>query len=129
MQISWARTRPIGSGLPERVLFESDTIRVIEEASRMFREFAPLEDYEVAGFVLASERGVTEPEGNIRLDAFIDGKMHRVTVQLGSADYSVALRAHDERGFVTCTGDLIKQGRGYRLENPHQFKVLSTDQS
>jgi len=127
MQISWARTRPIDSGLPERVRFESDTVRVIEEASRMFREFAPLEDYEVAGFVLASERGATDPEGNIRLDAYIDGGMHRVTVQLGPEDYSAALKAHDERKFVTFTGDLVKQGRGYRLQNPHHFKVLKTE--
>jgi hypothetical protein len=127
MQISWSRTRPVSPTIPARVLFGSDTIQVVEEAARMFREVAPSEDCEVTGFVLASDRGVEEVEGDIKLDAYVDGKFHRVSIPLGPAEYSVALRAHDERRVVTCIGDLVKQGRGYRLQNPHHFKILSTE--
>jgi hypothetical protein len=100
---------------------------VIEEAARVFREVAPVEDCEVTGFVLASGRGVDAIEGDITLDAYVDGKLHRVIIPLGPSDYSLALRAHDDRRIVTCVGDLMKQGRGYRLQNPRYFKIISTD--
>lgn len=127
MQISWSTTRPAGSSTPNRVLFGSDTIQVIEEASRIFREVAPSEDCEVTGFVLASDRPPDAVEGDIRLDAIVDGKIHRVSISLAPAEYSLALKAHDERKIVTCVGDLIKQGRGYRLQNPRHFKVVSAE--
>ena len=127
MQISWSRTRPVGQSVSDRVVFGMDTIQVVEEAARLFREVAPVEDCEVTGFVLASDRGVDAVEGDIKLDAYVDGKIHRVSIPLGPAEYRIALKAHDERRIVTCVGDLIKQGRGYRLQNPHHFKVLSTE--
>jgi hypothetical protein len=127
MQISWARTRPLARPLHDRVVFESDTIPVIEEAARVFRDVAPVEDCEVAGFVVGTGREVTETKGDITLDAFVDGSMHRVVITLGPEDYSRALKAHDERKVVTCAGDLIKQGRGFRLQSPRYFKILDPD--
>jgi hypothetical protein len=127
MQISWARTRPISAPLHTRVVFESDTIPVIQEAARVFREVAPIEDVEVAGFVVGTGREITESQGDITLDALLDGSMHRIVISLGPEDYSLALKAHDERRVVMCVGDLAKQGRGFRLQNPRYFKMLDPD--
>jgi hypothetical protein len=127
MQVSWARIRPIAAPPHTRVIFESDTIPFIAEAARVFREVAPIEDAELAGFVVGTGREVNEIQGDITLDALVDGSMHRVSITLSPEDYSLALRAHDERKVVTCVGELIKQGRGYRLRNPRQLQMLDTD--
>jgi len=129
LQVSWARTRPLSSPQFSRVVFESDTIPVIAEAARVFREVAPIEDAEVAGFVVGTGREITEIKGDITLAALVDGNMHRVQITLSPENYSIALRAHDERKVVTCVGELIKQGRGYRLQNPRLFQVLDSDQN
>ncbi len=127
LTMSWSRTRPVASTFQNQVRLESDAIPVIEEAARVFREVAPLEDYEVTGFVRASDRPFDAVQGDITLDALVDGKFHRVTIPLTPSDYSLALKAHDVRKIVTCTGELIKQGRGYRLQNPRYFRVLDTE--
>jgi hypothetical protein len=129
LAMSWSRTRPTSTGFAARnqVQFSNDAIPVIEEAARVFRSVAPQEDYDVTGFVRKSERHVEEAQGDITLDAFVDDKLHSVVVRLPENEYSLALSAHDERKVVTCTGELIKQGRGYRLQNPRHFRILETE--
>jgi hypothetical protein len=126
-QITWSRSRPVSGDMPGRVRFGEDAVHVIEEAARVFREVAPVEDCEVTGFVLASDRGVDDVEGDIRLDAFVEGYLRRVTIALGPKDYSVALRAHDQRRVVACVGDLIRQGRGYRLQSARHFRIVAAE--
>ena len=57
----------------------------------------------------------------------IDGRMRKIVVRLGPETYSEAVRAHDERRTVKCMGDLVKDGRGYRLESARHFHILEAD--
>ena len=62
---SWSRSRPIEpSTVEDRVAFSPDSMPVIEEAARLFRETTPREDFELRGPVVKLERA----EGG-RLDA------------------------------------------------------------
>jgi hypothetical protein len=127
VQVSWSRTRPVGGRIPSRVVLGNDSIPIIEEAARRFREIAPLEDVEIEGFVTRLDRGRDASEGDVTIEASLEGKLRRIALQLGTETYSLAVQAHDERRPVRCTGDLAKEGRGYRLKDPRHFEIPLRD--
>jgi hypothetical protein len=127
VQVSWSRSRPVEVKVPARVLLGSDSIPIIEEASRWFRETAPFEDFEVEGFVIRLDRGPTATEGDVTVTGIVDGQMRKIVVRFGAETYIEAVRAHKDRRTVKCVGDLVKEGRGYRLQNPRHFQVLAPD--
>lgn len=126
IQVSWSRTRPIG--MPTQMLLGSDSMPIIEEAARHFREKTPIEDFDVEGFVTGLARGPLAVEGDITIEGIINDHMQRIIIRLGEDTYSDAVRAHDNRLKVTCTGELVKEGRGHRLQNPRHFEVITDDE-
>ena len=125
IQVSWSRTRPIDPETPSRVVLGNDSIPIIGEAARQFREIAPLEDAEIEGFVTRLDRGREAKEGDVTIEAGVEGKLRRIVLRLGTETYSQAVQAHDERRPVRCTGELVKEGRGYRLKDPRHFEFSS----
>lgn len=128
VQVSWSRTRPMSpeTATPSRVVLGNDSIPIIEEAARLFREFTPLEDVEIEGFVTRLHRGRKAKEGEVTVEASVEGKLRQITLKLGT-EYSQAAQAHDKRRPVRCTGELVKEGRGYRLVDPRHFEFLTRD--
>ena len=124
VSVAWSRTRATGPGVPSRIVLGSDTIPLIQEAARRFKETAPLDDVELQGFVTRLSRGPADVSGEITLEGPIEGELRRVAVELTDKGvYALAVRAHEQRGRVACEGDLVKQGRGYRLQNPRHFRL------
>lgn len=128
IQVSWSRSRPVDEGMPTRVFLASDTMPIIQEAARQFREAGPFEDVEVEGVVTRLDRGPDAVEGEVTIYGNIEGQFRRMTLKLEGEKYSKAVQAHDLRQTVKCAGDLVKEGRGYRLQNPRRFEVLSGDE-
>jgi len=128
IQVSWSRTRPVGGKTPSRVVLGNDSIQFIEEAARQFREIAPFEDVEIEGFVTRLDRDREATEGDVTIEASLEGNLRRIVLRLGTEAYSRAIQAHDERRPVRCTGDLVKEGRGYRLREPRHFGILPLDE-
>jgi hypothetical protein len=122
IQISWSRTRPVDDKIRSRVILGNDSIPIIKEAARLFREFAPLEDVEIEGFVTRLDRGREAQEGDVTIEASLEGKLRRIALRLSAETYTRAVQAHDERRPVRCTGELVKEGRGYRLNDPRHFE-------
>lgn len=127
IQVAWSRTLSIDSAIPTRVLLGSDSIPWIEQAARQFRETAPIDDVDVVGIVTTLDRDPKAVEGEIWIIGLVEGQTRRVVVRLGYRDYNEAISAHADRRAVRCTGELMKEGRGYRLLNPRHFEVLSGD--
>jgi hypothetical protein len=127
IQVSWSRSRPVEGKAPARVRFGSDSIPIIEEAGRRFRDTASLEDFEVEGFVTRLDRGPKATDGDVTITGIVDGQMRKIVVRLGTDTYSEAVRAHKDRRTVKCTGDLVKEGRAYRLQDPRHFQVMALD--
>jgi len=123
IQVSWSRTRPAGRETPSRVFLGSDSIPIIEEAARRFREIAPLEDFEIEGVVTRLDRDPHATEGDVTVTGSVEGQLRRIVLRLGPETYSLAVQAHDERRPVRCTGELVKEGRGYRLKDPRHFEL------
>lgn len=129
IQISWSRTRPIDTQTVGRVLLTSDTMPLIEEAARRFRETAPSDDAEIVGNVTALARDEKATDGDVTIRGIVEGEIRSVKVTLGEDDYRQAVQGHRDRQVVTCIGDLAKEGRGYRLRNPRNFTIDREDTS
>jgi hypothetical protein len=129
VQVSWSRTRPVENTMPARVQFGSDSIPIIAEAARHFRDTAPIEDFEVEGFVTRLNREPSATEGDVTVDGIVEGHMRRIGMRLEPSSYSEAVRAHDDRIKVKCTGELIKEGRSHRLQSPRHFEVITDEES
>jgi hypothetical protein len=124
IQVSWSRTRPVDEATPVRVMLDSDSIPLIEEAARQFRETASTDDFEVDGVVTRLDRSPAATEGDVTITGHLEGQMRRVTLRLSEDTYRHAIQAHEERRPVRCTGELVREGHGYRLLNPRRFEVL-----
>jgi hypothetical protein len=124
VQVSWSRTRPIDEATPVRVMLDSDSIPLIEEAARQFRETTSTDDFEVEGTVTRLDRGPAATEGDVTITGYVEGQMRRVSLRLEEATYRQAIQAHEERRPVRCTGELVREGHGYRLQNPRHFEML-----
>lgn len=123
LQFSWSPGRAVPAPVPRRVEFTADAIPVLQEASRIFRERAPRPDFELVGILseLASE--APQQGGTASIKGLVDGALRKVRVELGGADYTVAIRAHEQRAIVACEGELTREGRTFVLRNVRQFLV------
>ena len=124
ISIAWSRTRQPASSVPSRIFLGSDSIPLIQEAARLFKDVAPVEDVEMQGFVTRLARDPSERSGEVTLEGLLDGQLRRAIVELGEGIYSQAVHAHEQRQRVACTGDLVKERGGFRLQNPRHFRVI-----
>lgn len=129
VHLSWSRSRPMNDPLPVRIFLPTDAIPVIDEAGRILRGTSPLEDYEVEGWVVALDRPTGEEVGVVTIIGFVDERPHRIRLQLRDPEYHFAIRAHEGRIPVFCIGDLVKEGRSFTLQNPHQFRLIQESES
>ncbi len=127
VRVAWSRARPRSDAAPSRVFLGSDTIPLIQEAARLFRDTEPVEDIEIEGFVTRLARRPDQGPGEITLEGLVDGDLRRAGVELPEAAYSLAVQAHELRQRVTCSGDLVKERGGFRLENPRHFRLLDVE--
>jgi hypothetical protein len=113
IRIAWSRTRPVTNSVPSRVFLGSDSMPLIQEAARLFKDTAPVEDVELQGFVTRLARGPTETRGEVTLEGLLDGQLRRAIVELGEGIYAQAVQAHEQRQRVACAGDLVKERGGF----------------
>jgi hypothetical protein len=75
IRIAWSRTRPAANTVPSRIFLGSDSMLLIQEAARLFKETAPLDDIEIQGFVTRLARGPREPSGEVTLEGLVDDQL------------------------------------------------------
>ena len=130
VSVAWSPARTVNQGVPSRIILGSDTIPLIQEAARLFKDTAPVDDIELQGFVTRLSRGPSDESGEITLEGPVDGELRRVAVELTDKKvYALAVRAHEHRARVGCLGNLIRQGQGrsFRLQNPRYLRLLEAD--
>ena len=121
--IAWSPSRMVAAETPHRIRLQGDAIPLIEEAGRLFRETSPVDDFELQGAVIGLHRLEGAPIGRIPVSGFVHSQARKVLMDLAEPDYSKAIAAHEQEAIVICTGELVKQGRSYRLQNPRQFRL------
>lgn len=127
--ISWSPNRAVAPSTPARVTLPADTIPLIREAARLFRETGPVEDFELQGGVVGLFRPEGAAIGRVTVAGFIENHARKVLIELAEPDYSTAIRAHKEEAIVLCTGELVKDGRSFRLLNPRRFRMLGENET
>jgi hypothetical protein len=127
INFSWSRTRPVSESVPNRIVFGDDAMLVIGEAGRLLLATAPQEDFELHGMVFRLERAGDAEIGNIVVLGFIDEQPRKISLELGPKDYDLAVLAHRDRLPIVCSGDLVKEGRMFSLQNPRHFAIEQDD--
>lgn len=121
----WSPMRRLPPGVqpPTRIQLSSDALATLAEVARELRGRADYEDFELSGFVTSLNREQDQGEGQVTITGLMDGGLKKVVVDLDRNSYLKALRAHAERLSVACVGDLVRDGRSFRLVNPRDFDV------
>lgn len=118
-RFSWSAARPIETEVRKHVRFSADRIPLIREAAKLMQERSPIKDFELEGVVVKLDRPPGQETGRVTVLGLVDGRPKRVTLSLGDPFYHWALDAHDRERTLHCVGTLVREGRGYQLQNAH----------
>ncbi len=127
VSVSWSRSRPVDGPAVSTIKLGSDYFPLLKEASRLFKETAPRDEFSLLGLVVKLDRALGAGSGEVTVSTLIDERPRRVVLELADADYKEAIRAHRETMPISCTGELIKEGKLFRLRNPRQFETLTAE--
>jgi hypothetical protein len=127
LSVAWAQNRPAPNDTPSRTLITSDVIPTLAEAARVFRARDTLEAYQVRGPVVKLERPDGQSSGHVTILALVEGATRKVVVTLSEADYNQATEAHQNYRSVKVAGDIVREGRSFRLKSPSGFDVVDDE--
>jgi hypothetical protein len=125
VSVTWARTRPA----PEA----RRTIEFSKTEAEVYREapdyFGSKSRVQMKGFKAISSAliAVTKEQGVVTLKTFLDGQPISIKTELPPAMYSTALEVHDAKSAISITGDLVRKGHRWWLENPRDIVQLIDD--
>ena len=100
---------------------------IVQEAARLFRETAPQEGVEVIGSVNKLEHQ-SDTRGRVTIYGSVEGVPRTVVTELSEAEHSLAVRAYEGRLPITCSGELVREGRSWTLKNPRGVRLLSGEE-
>lgn len=124
LSMSWSLGRRSPVAIPCHIRFNSDAIPLIREAARVFKETSPREEFELDGFVMRLSKEKTSEEATIH--AVVDGRSTKILTKLSSDDRQKALQAYDKQIPIRGTGELVRRGNVYHLENLRGFSLHRT---
>ncbi|GAB4385415.1 MAG: hypothetical protein Kow0022_11180 [Phycisphaerales bacterium] len=124
---SWSRARPARAEQVSEVVIAHDRVPFVREAARLLRERAPIDGFELEGPVVKLERSEGAVTGFVTVYALVEDCPRRVRIELPEVEYNQAISAHRDGLDIRCSGRLVREGRGYTLENPVGFVVQAQD--
>ena len=125
VSIRWSLTQP-GVGEPTLRLAREDAQSLTEAAHRL-AEVEPLPDVAVQGHITNLKEEPKAFDGVTTIDALVEGKMRRVFVTFAKDDAAIRdalIDAFRYRKRISFTGQLSREGRRLKLENPRDLAVL-----
>jgi len=126
---TWAATRPADASAPREASIPADRLPLLAEAARQFRASAPQEAVEVRGLVVRLQKETSDgpPAGPVTVHGLVDGVLRKVVVTLPETEHRAATDAYNRSATVVCTGDLVRNGSLYTLQNPRGFAILADE--
>ena len=128
ISMAWSKSRGPANHLPRKITIEPDSFPLIEEAARIFREIEPQDDFQLVGFIGQLRRPETDPIGRVVITGLVDDQARKVAVDLPAPQYTIAVDAHDRRKTISCTGELVKEGRSYSLLSPRDLRIIEDEE-
>lgn len=128
ISMSWSRSRPIPEQIQTVVSFSTDSLPIIEEAARIFKENSYQEEFDLIGHIIGLRRETELESGNVLIVGAVEGRARKVSITLDDKLYNMAIRAHENRSIIRVEGDLVKSGNQYRMLLPRHFQILNEDE-
>jgi hypothetical protein len=109
--------------LEVRFVIAREDASVLQDAAEFLKRAEARPRVTIIGQVVRLEREGDEPDGTIGIRGRLEDQDEErmVVVPLRPQDYERALRAHDRRLEVTCSGVLEHRGTHFRLGEPIEF--------
>lgn len=120
---SWSTSRPVDRAIPPRLTFSKNEAPVLRAAARFLKERAPVAGFELTGQITKLETSGIALGGNVTVAGLVDDSVRQVQFFAGPDDYQRAIEAHRHERIVSVEGELVKEGRSFRLNNPRLFSV------
>ncbi|HWO25767.1 MAG TPA: hypothetical protein VNO30_43825 [Kofleriaceae bacterium] len=124
LSFSWAPSRPIQGAAPSRLAFSRTDAEILRAAARYLKERAPMVGFELSGVVTRLQSAAPTVGGEVTIAGLVDGGIRQVFVSLAGDDYQRAVQAHHQELEVSVEGELVREGRSYRLGNPRMFAIV-----
>lgn len=125
LSVSWALTRPVDDfDLNRSTILTEMMIPTLREVARSFRARDILENYEVYGPVVKLERAEGSSIGMVTVTSNVEGAVKRVVMSLSEREYEMATNAHKSYRDIKVFGNIVRQGRLLRLQNPSNFAIV-----
>lgn len=123
---SWAPTRGAPPNVRNVYRLTPDAMPYLEEASRAFRRAPELEGVDVIGFVHKLQRNDEDERrrSEVTIVGTADGEPRSVVATLEDDLETLAIRAYEELLKIACVGELVRDGRSYRLRNPREVRIV-----
>jgi len=125
MAFSWSPSRPAVRSIPSRLVFSKNDASVLRAAAKFLKERAPVTSFELIGQVVKLEALALAQGGNVTVAGLVDDAVRQVQFAADAGDYQRAIEAHQHERIVSVEGELVKDGRSFRLSNPRMFSVAS----
>lgn len=123
LSLTWAQSRK--APLPRSSFkFGLEDGRILNEAARLLKDKAPRPDEDLTGFVTKLSRSESRVPGTITIKAIVDDRMTSITTELPEDMYAEATVAHADRNTISISGDLVREGQRWKLNNPRDLTVL-----
>ena len=124
VRISWALVRPAPT-VERQFRFSRDMARVLASAAQEFRRNEPKLDERLEGFVIHLDRAPEQTSGSATLRVLLDGRARRLRATFEPREYSLVVKAHDDKLLVSIEGDIFPSGQRWELRNPRNLRLLA----
>lgn len=119
LSFSWAPAVPQLNDVESTIIFGHEETRRLESARDQLRAKPSIVQDSITGQVVRLERGADKDEGVVMIAGVTgEGKTRNVRLNLTGSDYAAAVRSHERRTPVTCSGQIERKGVGYWMRNP-----------
>ena len=125
LRFSWSPCRPLQRELPAQLRFAKHEAGVLRAASKYLKDRAPMSGFELVGQIVKLETAAPTQGGTVTVAGLVDETIRQVQLDLSASDYQRAVQAHQVEQIVSVEGELVKDGRSFRLHNARMFSVIS----
>lgn len=120
-------TLPLNPGIRAFALRMCEILEILEKAeghSQLYilsNLITTVPNTEIQGMVI--QIAAENPTGNITMIGSVLEKLRHIHVKLNESEYTLAIKAYQERLPVVCRGDLIKEKGFFILKNSRHFAL------
>jgi hypothetical protein len=125
LRFAWAASRRAPEGTPTAVHVAADLAPLLRQGARLLRAVGPSPDFELEGAVVRLESDNAGAGGVAVVAGQVDGRPRLVRVPLRAEDYALSIQAHRDGRLVRCEGELVREGRGFRLDRARHVAVAA----